>query len=66
LNLDNITNTEISKGSKQFNDIWDTLINDNQLIPVTGIKSLNMPSNSVRYGWGISHPDEDTLFYKNT
>ena len=58
LNLDNIANTEIFKGSKQFNDIYDTLINDYQLIPLTGIKSLKMPSNSVRYGWGVSHPEE--------
>ena len=58
LKLDNIANTEIFKGSKQFNDIYDTLINDYQLIPLTGIKALRPTPTTVRYGWGVSHPAE--------
>ena len=80
LNLDSIANTEIFKGSKQFSDIYDTLINDYQLIPLTGIKALRPTPTTVRCGWGVSHPAEtipnhgqfgklvillNKLFYKN-
>ncbi len=80
LKLDDITNHEIFKGSKHFNDIYDTLINDYKLIPLTNIKSTKPTPTTVRYGWGISHPEEtipnhgkfgklvillNKLFYKN-
>jgi hypothetical protein len=80
LKLDGITNHEIFKGSRQFNDIYDTLIDEYKLVPLADIKALKPTPTTVRYGWGISHPEEtipnhgkfgklvillNKLFYKN-
>jgi hypothetical protein len=81
LSLDKYADTQILKGSHKINDIYKTLEDEYKLQPLTNIKTYRLTATTIKYGWGLSHPDEELpvyakfgnliiflqkLFYKNT
>ena len=64
LKIDDYIYDQIFHGSKLFNDIHKTLVDDYKLQPLTDIKSVRLPSSQIlRYGWGINHPNEEIPAY---
>jgi hypothetical protein len=63
LSLDKYADTQILKGSQKINDIYKTLEDDYKLQPLTDIKTHRLTSTTIKYGWGLSHPDEELPVY---
>ena len=78
--MDNYAKTQILDGAKTIDDLYEILLNKYLLQPITDIKTTKLSPTKIKYGWGISHPDEEIpinaqfgnliillnkLFYKN-
>lgn len=57
--------TEVFEDKQDVSSLYDLLESKYSLQPITGIKSrvINSMTGSRRWGWGISHPDEELPTY---
>lgn len=61
--LDKYADTQIFQGSHKINDIYKTLEDMYKLQPLTDIKTHRLTATTIKYGWGLSHPDEELPVY---
>ena len=63
IELDSYAKTQILNGAKTIDDLYDVLENKYLLQPITDIKTTKLTPTKIKYGWGISHPDEEIPTY---
>lgn len=63
IELDNNAKTQILNGAKTIDDLYDVLETKYLLQPITDVKTTKLTPTKIKYGWGISHPDEEIPTY---
>ena len=80
LDFDGYARTQILNNARTIDDLYQVLQTKYQLEPITDVRTTKLTPTKIKYGWGISHPDEEIppyakfgklvislnkLFYKN-